>query len=169
MLEQQLHTIIAPIVENLGFKLSQIRFGGTGNNSKALQIFAEKPDYTSLSLEDCRSISRAVSEVLDIDETLIKEKYLLEVSSPGIDRSLISSGDFKRFEGFIINLRAKIKVEEVRRFIGRYKVSVNESGTEGVLINSEEHKREFFIEYDNIDSAKIVVNDELFKSKGLSN
>lgn len=169
MLEEQLHTLVKPIVEELGFKLVQVKFGGISGNYKALQIFAEKPDYTSLSIDDCREISRNISLILDEKEDLIKDKYMLEVSSPGLDRNLSSKEDYKRFEGFIINLKAKMKVDETRRFKGRFKVSTNENGVEGILINSEEHKREIFIDHTNIDTAKIVITDELFKSKGAIN
>ncbi len=163
-MEQQLHNLIKPIIENSGFRLVQVKFGGTSGKYKALQIFAEKPSYVPLTVGDCQEISRNVSLLLDAED-FIKEQYLLEISSPGIDRQLFSEEDFKKFEGFIITVKTKAPVEGTKKFQGRYKIS----DATGILINSTEHKKDIHINYNLIASAKIVITDELLKSKGENN
>lgn len=165
MLEQQLHNLLKPEVENLGFRLVQVKFGGTSGKYKALQIFAEKPGYIPLTVGDCQGISRVASLLLDAED-MIKDRYMLEVSSPGMDRQLFTPEDYKRFEGFIVSVKLKRPVEGSKKYKGRYKISADNAG---ITINSEEHKREFNLNYEDIETTKIVITDELFKSKGERN
>ena len=68
-----------------------------GGKRKTLQIMAERPDG-QMDVEDCAKLSRALSEVLEAADP-IAEEYVLEVSSPGIDRPLTAPEDFARFAG----------------------------------------------------------------------
>ncbi len=167
MIENQIKNLLEDELKVAGYKLVQVKFGAMVGKNKALQIFAEKLDFSTLSVGDCQNISRLASNILDAED-IIKDKYFLEVSSPGIDRELLDLEDFKRFENFIINLKTKLKIDESRRFKGRYKIS-NNDGVEGVKIFCDDIKKEIFVDFNNIDTAKIIITDALLKSKGVMN
>lgn len=91
----QLEPIIAPQVEAAGYRLVRLRLIGT--KTKTLQIMAERADG-NMDVEDCAKLSRALSEFLDAEDP-IEGDYVLEVSSPGIDRPLTRITDFARWSG----------------------------------------------------------------------
>ncbi len=91
----QLEPIIEPAVEAAGFRLVRLRL--LGGQVKTLQIMAERPDG-SMNVDDCATLSRALSDFLDTEDPFEGE-YLLEVSSPGIDRPLTRLTDFARWAG----------------------------------------------------------------------
>ena len=87
--------LLRPVIEDLGFRLVRTKISAA--NGCTLQIMAERPDGT-MTVEDCESVSRAVSPALDVEDP-INRAYHLEVSSPGIDRPLVRAGDFNRWSG----------------------------------------------------------------------
>jgi len=91
----QLEPIIAPAVEAAGYRLVRLRL--MGDKRKTLQIMAERADGL-MDVDDCTKLSRALSEFLDTQD-VIDGGYLLEVSSPGIDRPLTRITDFSRWSG----------------------------------------------------------------------
>src|SRR5437016_12555855 len=91
----QLEPIIAPAVEAAGYRLVRLRL--MGGNRKTLQVMAERADGT-MNVEDCARLSRALSAFLE-NEDPIEGEYVLEVSSPGIDRPLTRLMDFARWVG----------------------------------------------------------------------
>jgi ribosome maturation factor RimP len=105
-------------------------------------------------VEDCATISRAISALLDVEDT-IKEKYTLEVSSPGLDRPLTREKDYQRFAGFEAKVEMKRPINGRRRFRGRL------LGLEDdvVRITVEGETRD--LPYEEIQRAKLVLNDEL--------
>ncbi len=97
----QLEALISPIVETNGCKLWDLEYVKEGSN-KYLRIFIEKDE--PVSINDCEAVSRAVEKVLD-EKDPIPEAYILEVSSPGLDRPLKKDSDFVRFVGHIVDVR----------------------------------------------------------------
>jgi len=77
---------------------------------------AERPDR-AMSVEDCETISRALSPVLDVED-LIDRAYRLEISSPGIDRPLVRRSDFERFAGHVVKVEMAVARDGRRRFRG---------------------------------------------------
>lgn len=100
---QHLERLISPVVNDMGFDIVRLQF--VGGQKKTLQIMAEGPQG-NIGIDDCALISRAVSAMLDVDDTIAGE-YVLEVSSPGLDRPLTKPADFMRFRG----RHAKIKLD----------------------------------------------------------
>ena len=87
-------------VEDLGFELVELRWGGSKSRPQ-LQLRIDRPDGLpgqSVSVDDCAKVSRALEPWLDEHEQL-SERYVLEVSSPGLDRPLTKVKDFERFRG----------------------------------------------------------------------
>ena len=98
--------LIEPKVSSLGYTL--VRVAKLGTKNIILQVMAERPDGKMMQMEDCATLSHAISEILDPLETLIEGEYRLEVSSPGIDRPLVKLADYVRFSGF----EAKVETAE---------------------------------------------------------
>ena len=90
----------------------------SGDHRPKLQIMVERQDGAPVSVDDCAAASRLVSTVLDVEDPL-SGPYVLEVSSPGIDRPLTRLGDFERFAGFEARVELRVPVAGRRRFRGR--------------------------------------------------
>ncbi len=77
--------IAEPVIEQLGYRLVRVKVSGA--DGCTVQIMAERPDGSML-VEDCETVSRALSPVFDTADP-IERAYRLEISSPGIDRPLV--------------------------------------------------------------------------------
>ncbi len=106
--------IVEPVLAGLGFRLVRVRISGMAGCT--VQIMAERPDGT-MTIEDCETVSRALSPVLDVADP-IDRAYRLEISSPGIDRPLVRRSDFERYAGSQIKIEMAVAVEGRRRFRG---------------------------------------------------
>jgi ribosome maturation factor RimP len=91
----RLEQLLNPAVEAAGYRLVRVRV--SGGQRKTVQVMAERPDG-HMDVDDCAALSRALSEVLEAADPFDGE-YVLEVSSPGIDRPLVRPEDFARFAG----------------------------------------------------------------------
>jgi ribosome maturation factor RimP len=106
--------IAEPVIEGLGLRLVRVKISGLSGCT--VQIMAERPDGT-MTIDDCETLSRALSPVLDVADP-IDRAYRLEISSPGLDRPLVRRSDFDRHTGHIIKVEMAIAVEGRRRFRG---------------------------------------------------
>jgi len=87
-------------VADLGYELVEVRWGGSGHRPQ-LKLRIDRPDSipgAGVTVEECAEVSRALEPWLDEHEAL-PERYVLEVSSPGVDRPLVRVRDFERFRG----------------------------------------------------------------------
>jgi len=119
----RLEQLIAPVCKAHGVELvdarHQLEPGGA-----VLRVLIELPDAEKLppgvgiSLEDCTRVSRALSALLDQDDSLVPGAYRLEVSSPGIERPLVKAIDFERYRGREIKLSARRPIEGRKNFSG---------------------------------------------------
>ena len=107
-------TIAEPVIEGFGLRLVRAKISGMSGCT--VQIMAERPDGT-MTIEDCETLSRALSPVLDVADP-IDRAYRLEISSPGLDRPLVRRSDFERHVGHTIKVEMAIAVEGRRRFRG---------------------------------------------------
>ena len=76
------------------------------------------PSDVSVTVQDCERVSRDVSAILDVEET-IAHRYTLEVSSPGLDRPLRGAADYRRFAGRIAKIVVSEAVDGQKHFEGR--------------------------------------------------
>ncbi|MBN9481599.1 MAG: ribosome maturation factor RimP [Bordetella sp.] len=155
--DRALLELIDPVAESLGLAVVRVRLMG-GTLRRRLQIMAERQADHDISVEECARLSRAVSEVLDAADPIAGE-YLLEVSSPGIDRPLTRLIDFDLFEGYEARLETDRMVEGRKRFKGIL------SGTEGedVAIDLEGEDETALIPFAWLADAKLVLTEELLK------
>jgi len=129
-LSARVAAIVEPVIEQLGYRLVRVRISGA--EGCTVQIMAERSDG-SMTVEDCESISRALSPVLDVADP-IERAYRLEISSPVQGR--------KRFRGFLIGTEGE--VARLRR----------DDATEG-------EEAEVLLPIEDMSEAKLVLTDEL--------
>jgi ribosome maturation factor RimP len=156
MIEQKVHDLLEPTLKQLGYELVQVRMFGAGS-SKTLQILADRTDGTKLLLGDLEKISKTVSSIMDV-ENVIDSRYHLEVSSPGVDRPLVKRADYEKHLGQLINVRLIRANDKGRKFKGNI-VAV---GEDNFTFKPENFPENFTIDFLNVDTAKLVMTDEMF-------
>lgn len=150
-IDRRLAGIVTPTLEGMGFELVRIRL--MSGKRTTLQIMAERPEG-GIEVEDCAKISRALGAVLDVADPIGGE-YVLEVSSPGIDRPLTRLKDFERYADYEVRLETSELIEGRRRFKGvLHGVEENE-----VLIEIVEGT--VGLDFDWLTDAKLVLTDDL--------
>ncbi len=106
--------VVEPAIEDLGFNLVRVKI--SAENGCTVQIMAERPDGT-MSVNDCATVSRAISPVLDLEDP-VPQAYHLEISSPGIDRPLVRASDFERWAGYEAKVEMAVPLDGRKRFRG---------------------------------------------------
>ena len=146
--------LIEPAAEAEGLALVRVKMIG-GTSDPTLQVMAERPDTRQLSLEDCASLSRRISDLLD-EHDPIEHAYRLEVSSPGIDRPLTRLKDFDDWKGH----QARIALAEPLN--GRKQYTGDLLGTEGETILIEvPGAGPVGVPFAAIHGAKLLMTDKL--------
>ena len=118
LVEAKINYIIEEAVNDLGFTLVRVQFSGGQEGRNKLQIMTEPKDGREMTVEDCEILSRHISALLDVEDP-IASAYVLEVSSPGIDRPLTRIEDFDRFNGELAKITLRLMLDGRRRFQGR--------------------------------------------------
>ncbi|MBX9634344.1 MAG: ribosome maturation factor RimP [Magnetospirillum sp.] len=152
-LQQRLEVLIAPPLEGLGYEL--VRVVLQGRTRPTLQIMAERKDGKGMTVDDCADISRSISALLDVEDP-IQGEYVLEVSSPGIDRPLTRSKDFVTWAGHEAKVETLMPVDGRKRFRGKL-LGLDSDGRVKLLTETGE----VVIEMTDVKSAKLVLTDEL--------
>ena len=151
------HNLIEPSVEALGFRLVRVKL--IGGSPPRLEIMAEREDG-SMTVDDCATLSETVSAILDVEDP-ISGQYLLEVSSPGLDRPLTRLEDYIRFAGYLATVKTLRPVADRRRFKGVV------AGVDGETIRFATDEGEIDVGFGDIESAKLVITDEMLKEKAV--
>ncbi len=112
----QIHAIVERVAASSGLEVVELEMRG-GGKSRMLRIFIDKPG--GITHEDCAKLSREVSTIFDVEDAMPGGAYVLEVSSPGLDRKLVRAADFERFQGSRVKLTTKEPVHGNRHFEGR--------------------------------------------------
>ncbi|MEO1015463.1 MAG: ribosome maturation factor RimP [Pseudomonadota bacterium] len=154
-LTQRLTDLITPTADAEGFEIVRLRV--TGSKTKTLQVMAERPDG-AMTAEDCAALSRALSPVLDAADP-IEGEYVLEVSSPGIDRPLTRLKDFDAWAGH----RAKIELD--RLVEGRKRFAGVLSGLDGenICLDMDDEDETALIPFEWVATAKLELTDDLIR------
>jgi ribosome maturation factor RimP len=108
--------IVERVAASLGVEVVEVELRG-GGKSRMLRIFIDKP--AGVTHEDCATLSREVSTIFDVEDAMPGGAYVLEVSSPGLDRKLSRPADFERFQGSRVKLTTRDPVNGNRHFEGR--------------------------------------------------
>ncbi|MEP6904326.1 MAG: ribosome maturation factor RimP [Actinomycetota bacterium] len=114
-IDERIHEIARRTAEKNGLEFVHIEAIGFGKN-KTIRIFIDKPE--GITHHDCSAVSSEVGELLDAED-FIEAAYLLEVSSPGLERELYSLRDFEKFTGSLAKVKTKTAINGQKHFRGR--------------------------------------------------
>ncbi len=145
--------LIEPTIRSLGHEVVRVQLSGS-YQQPTLQIMIEREDRADVTVEHCAEVSRAVSAVLDVADP-VDNAYVLEVSSPGIDRPLTRPQDFERFAGYEARIETDRAVDGRKRFRGQLIGLVD---TDVVI---EVDGERWSIPFGDVARAKLVLTDEL--------
>lgn len=146
-LEDKIEQALKPTIESMGFEYWGVEYISAGRHS-TLRLFVDKEEG-GITVDDCADISRQVSAIMDVEDP-ISSAYLLEVSSPGMDRQLFKPEQFARYKGKTVQVRSSVDVLGRKRFKGTM-VKVDEQGIE-VSVDNEIYP----IPFDCIEKANLV-------------
>jgi ribosome maturation factor RimP len=162
--------ILEPHIDGLGFRLVRVELTTPkGYKGPLLQIYAEPKEKRRMKLDDCKYLSKRLSAIMDVEDP-IAGQYMMEVSSPGLDRALTRLEDFERFKG----LDAKIMIEPAaengqKRFSGRlsgldeeHETAIVMELSEPMIIEEERHDT-LVIDFDRIVKARLINNDHFLE------
>jgi ribosome maturation factor RimP len=134
-------------IEPMGFEVAGVQLVSAGKHGKMLRIYIDSPQ--GIMLDDCATVSRQMSAVLDVEDPIMGN-YDLEVSSPGLDRPLFFIEHFERFAGQKVTLRTTGSHHGRRKFKGKL------LGIDGEDIQLEVEGELMRLPFSDIDSARIV-------------
>jgi ribosome maturation factor RimP len=144
--KEAIGAIIERVTNRLGLELVHWESAGPRNNF-ALRIFIDKEG--GVTHNDCEAVSNQVGTLLDVED-LIAEHYMLEVSSPGVDRPLYKRADYERFAGNKVKVKTQQPIDGQRNFQGKL------LGIEGDTVKLEVEKKGIVeIAFDSITKANI--------------
>ncbi|MCX8049570.1 MAG: ribosome maturation factor RimP [Methylohalobius sp.] len=144
---ERLTALLAPVVEGLGYELVGMEWD-TSARRRVLRLYIDAED--GIRLDDCERVSAQVSAVLDVEDP-IAGAYLLEVSSPGLDRPLFTLDHFRRFAGQKVQIKLKKPMGGQRRFAGMIVQVKND-----LVVLIGEDGREIALAFADIDKAKLL-------------
>jgi len=154
--ERKVLALIEPEAEALGLEIVRVRV--SGGQRPHLQIMAETKGGGPTDVRDCEKLSRAIGPVLEVEDP-ITGAYMLEVSTPGIDRPLTRVGDFTRWVGHLVKIELARPLEGRRRFSG----VIAGEGADGAIIELEDGT-ELVAGIDEMSKAVLVLTDELIEA-----
>ncbi len=130
--EQRSEELLTPIVEAKGFELVDVEYVKEAGNWY-LRGYIDKPG--GITVNDCEAVSRAFSDKLD-EADFIADSYIMEISSPGLDRPLKKEKDFVRSMGKAVEIRTYRPIGKQKEFCGvltaydSNSVTIEEDGSE---------------------------------------
>jgi ribosome maturation factor RimP len=143
--ERGLQELLQPTVEALGFELWGVEHLSQGRHS-VLRVYIDAEN--GIGVDDCALVSEQVSAVLDVEDPITGE-YVLEVSSPGIDRRLFSLEQYPGYLGEVIEIRLRRPFEGRRKFRGLLKGVEDDD----VVVQVDDH--EYLLPYRDIERAQV--------------
>lgn len=152
---ETVRALVEETAKGLGYELVRVTFGG--GRKPTLQIMAERADGT-MGVDDCAKLSRELSVILDVEDPIAGE-YLLEVSSPGIDRPLTRAKDFSRWIGF----EAKVEMTD-QLMDGRRRFRGTLTAFEDDTIHMDTEDGPMALPFDGVSKAKLMMTDALLEA-----
>ena len=155
----QVREIAERVAASSGLEVVNVELRG-GGKARMLRIVIDKP--AGVTHEDCANLSREVSTILDVEDVVPGSSYLLEVSSPGLDRDLFRAADYERFTGSLVKLTTRQPVNGNRHFEGRLEsfrdgrltLALSAPRKKGKVAEGADSKLE--IELTNVEKANLV-------------
>ncbi len=148
VIKEKIRAMIEPLINDLGMELDDLELNRMQGKA-LLRVYIEKEE--GITLGDCEQVSREIEAVLDVEDP-IPYSYVLEVSSPGLDRPLRAPQHFKRFAGSSVRVVTREPLDRQTFFEGVIAAADDES----VLLHLP-GGREVTIPYGNISKARLAV------------
>ncbi|WP_319379586.1 ribosome maturation factor RimP [Thiomicrorhabdus sp.] len=146
-LEEKLETSLRPTIESMGFEYWGIEYLPAGRHS-TLRVYVDREDG-GITVDDCADVSHQVSAILDVEDP-ISGAYNLEVSSPGMDRTLFRPEQYARYQGQTVQVRTAVAILGRKRFKGLM------TSVAAELIEVEVDGELYEIPFDVIEKANLV-------------
>lgn len=156
-MDARILTIAEPLAHDMGYDIVRIRV--MSGKRSVVQIMAERQKDGQMGVDDCAKLSRALSPALEVEDPIF-DPYVLEVSSPGLERPLTSLKDFDTYEGYLARVELDRLVEGRKRFRGIL------AGTDGdnIDINLDGEEDTAQIPFAWVSEAKLLITDELIEA-----
>ena len=152
--ERAIADVAKPILDELGFRLVRIKI--SGRDGGTVQIMAERPDG-EMNIDDCATISRRLSPVLDAYDPM-PGTYRLEISSPGVDRPLVRPSDFANWVGHCAKVELTEAVDGRKRFKGRIEDVVDDEVHLKIELDEDSEPVVVGLPFSLIGEAKLAMN-----------
>lgn len=152
---KKIEDIIDKPLDDKGYSIVRILI--SGNIRRTLQIMIDRLDNVPVNVDDCATVSRTVSVLLD-QYNPIESAYVLEVSSPGLDRPLVKLKDYIRFQGEDVVVKTHTAIDNRKTFIGQLE-SATETEVTLILKNEAKHENlQVTIPFSDIKSTRLHIN-----------
>ena len=145
-MQERLLEVLEPAVVGLGYELVHVELVGIGEG-RVLRVYIDAED--GIDVDDCEKVSRDVSALLDVED-IVRGRYNLEVSSPGLDRPLVKPSHFQRFAGEEVKMKLAVPRDGRRS----YKARIVEANDEAVSLDTDEGI--ISVAYADIEKARLV-------------
>ena len=156
---ERLREIVERVAASSGLEVVEVEMRG-GGKARMLRIFIDKPG--GVTHEDCANLSREVGTILDVEDVVPGGSYVLEVSSPGLDRKLSRAADYQRFTGSRVKVTTRNPVNGNRHFEGRLEnfqdglLTLDVTPTRKKARPAEVAPQKLQIELGNVEKANLV-------------
>lgn len=145
-LDKSLEQELFNSVESLGYELMDLEFSPMKNGLK-ITVFIDHDD--GIDIDDCVNTTKEISPIFEVDDS--EKSYIIEVSSPGLDRKLINKEHFDKFIGKTIKIKLKTKLQDRKNFKGKLLNRIKN------IITIQDHdNKEIEIDLKLIDICRIV-------------
>ena len=146
--ESKVEALVSGMIEEMGYELVDVEFVKEGQNWY-LRFYLDKEG--GINIDDCEKASKAIEKLLD-EKDPIEQAYILEVSSPGLDRQLKKDKDFVKYAGSLVDVKLYKAVDGSKEFQGALK------GLEGNTVTIEdENENELSFDRKDIAVIKLAV------------
>lgn len=150
--KEKLQTIVAEELTPLGLELVELRVGGS-KGRPVLDIRVDRLDLQKVQVGDCERASRAIEARLDADPSIITDRYVLEVSSPGMERPLRHAGDWRRFVGRLASVNSLV-------LHGRQEMVIvaveGDEGNESITLRDQKKGTEVVVALKDVTDARLA-------------
>jgi ribosome maturation factor RimP len=153
-IKHKIHELASQVAEDEGLELVSVDILGTGRRTM-LKVVVDKEG--GVTVGDCEKMSRSLEALLDVEDP-IKGPYVLEVSSPGLDRPLLTQADFERNIEKLARIVTSEKINNQTFFIGRI-IDVGEGWIRLKIEKkgAKEESKDIFIPMDKISKARLEI------------
>lgn len=138
-----------PQLKNLGYYFADVEYVRIKDN-QYLKLYIDSLDGKSITISDCETVSRYLDEKLDCEVPMLNKEYILEVSSPGVERPLRRVSDYQKFLGSKIQVKLYKPLDNQKKYIGILNDVIDELQIELKIFEKKQ-----IIDIDNIAKANL--------------